>query len=300
MVREGSKYDLRGAQFAGGLAETVQGDQIGGTIHNDLPEPSDPSTPDSTRPTIETKAIDLGNGVNLELVLVPGGKFLMGSPEREEDDNDSPQHKVTISEFWMGKYPVTQAQYKAVTGKSPSRFKGDNLPVEQVDWCDAVEFCKRLSKKTGKSYRLLSEAEWEYACRAGTTTRYCFGDDLTEEQANFNGNIGKTSPVGTYPPNAFGLYDMHGNVWEWCQDHWHDSYDSAPTDGSAWIIGGDNDWRMLRGGSWYNSTVYCCSTCRSYNQPDVRIDTFGFRVVGAPPDSLPWPFTLLSLLTFAK
>ena len=186
---------------------------------------------------IETRTIHLGNGITLELVRIPGGEFLMGSPEGEGSDNEKPQHKVTVPEFWMGKYPVTQAQYSAVIGKNPSHFKGKNLPVEQVNWNDAIEFCKRLSRKTGKSYRLPSEAEWEYACRAGTTTRYFFGDDLTQQQANFDLNLGKTSPVGTYPANAFGLHDMHGNVWEWCQDYWHGNYDGAPMDGRAWTKG---------------------------------------------------------------
>ncbi|MEM8614788.1 MAG: SUMF1/EgtB/PvdO family nonheme iron enzyme [Cyanobacteria bacterium P01_H01_bin.105] len=284
ILQEGPKYDLRGAQFAGGFAETVLGNQGGGTINN---EPSEPSTPESPRPTIETKAIDLGSGVTLELVHIPSGNFLMGAHEREMPslNNERPQHEVTVPEFWMGKYPITQAQYKAVTNQNPSHFKGDDLPVDQVSWYDAVEFCKQLSKKTGKHYRLPSEAEWEYACRAGTTTRYFFGDKLTGEQANFKGS--KTTPAEKYPANAFGLYDMHGNVWEWCQDYWHGNYDGAPTNGSVWIKDGDDEYRAMRGGSWTSNLVLCRSARRYDYLPDSHYNFMGFRVVSAPLGSLP-------------
>ncbi len=201
---------------------------------------------------------DLGNGVNLEMVSIPGGKFLMGTEDEEierlvkEYDNEwirveKPQHEVTVSPFYMGKYPITQAQYQQVMGKNPSYFKGDERPVEQVSWDDAVEFCQRLSKQTGTEYRLPSESEWEYACRAGTTTKYYFGDDITSDLANYGDNVGETTSVGQYSPNAFGLYDMHGNVWEWCQDDWHDNYQDAPTDGRAWVSGGLI--KVRRGGS---------------------------------------------------
>ncbi|MHC5825746.1 MAG: formylglycine-generating enzyme family protein, partial [Nostoc sp.] len=174
---------------------------------------------------------NLGNGITLEMVQIPGGTFMMGSPEGEAErvDNESPQHEVKAPGFFMGKYAVTQAQYQAIMGINPSNFKGEKLPVEQVSWDDAVEFCKKLSQKIGKTYRLPSEAEWEYACRAGTTTPFYFGKTITTDLVNYNGNFpygsarpGKyrqtTTNVGIFPPNSFGLYDMHGNVWEWCQD----------------------------------------------------------------------------------
>ena len=228
------------------------------------------------------------DSLTLQLVRIPGGTFTMGThkdePERYEDEG--PQHKVQVPEFYMGKYPVTQSQWKAVAAlpqverkldADPSYFKGDDCPVERVSWYEAVEFCKRLSKHTGREYRLPTEAEWEYACRAGTTTQYHFGDTLTSELANYDTN--QTTPVGTYPANKFGLYGMHGNVWEWCQDHRHKNYKGAPTDGSAWDDQGENDSRVLRGGSWFDSPWYCRSASRDYFHPDDRCDDIGFRVV---------------------
>ena len=200
----------------------------------------------------------------------------------------------------MGKYPITQAQWRAVAAlpqvtislnPDPSNFKGDSRPVEEVSWHEAVEFCQRISSFTGHQYRLPSEAEWEYACRAGTTTPFHFGETLTPQLARCKANLGmalitmfngETAPVGSYLPNAFGLYDMHGNVWEWCADHWHENFDSAPTDGSAWITGGNSERRLLRGGSWCNYPAYCRSASRSYESPADRYDfDIGFRVVCA-------------------
>jgi len=241
------------------------------------------------------------NSVSLEMVSIPGGTFMMGSPEteKERDKDESPQHQVTVASFFMGKYQVTQAQWEAVAAlpqinislnANPSRFKGANRPVENVSWNEAQEFCARLSRKTGKNYRLPSEAEWEYACRAGTTTPFYFGETITADLVNYDGSStygsapkgvyrDKTTDVGSFPPNAFGLYDMHGNVWEWCADPWHENYNGAPSDGSVWESRGDNKYRMLRGGSWVNSPGYCRGASRLRYAPDGRGDGWGFRVV---------------------
>ncbi|MEG5163901.1 bifunctional serine/threonine-protein kinase/formylglycine-generating enzyme family protein [Microcoleus sp. AT3-A2] len=244
---------------------------------------------------------NLGSGAILDMVAIPGGSFVMGSPktEAERRDNEGPQRTVNISPFFMGKYPVTQEQYQAVMGNNPSIFKGPlrskKLPVDNVTWDKAVEFCHKLSQKTGKTYRLPSEAEWEYACRAGTTTPFYFGDTITPDLVNYNGNYSygsapkglyrkQTTDVGSFPPNPFGLYDMHGNVWEWCSDKWHDNYNGAPTDGSSWETGTDNN-RVLRGGSCFFPAVDCRSALRvSYSglfSPWPR----GFRVALASVSS---------------
>ena len=240
---------------------------------------------------------DLGNGVTLEMVSIPGGSFIMGAPEDEESSRNSerPQHKVNIQPFFMGKFQVTQEQYQVIMGKNPSRFQGKKRPVEKVNWYGAVEFCTKLSKLTGKQYRLPSEAEWEYACRAGTTTPFHFGQTITTDLANYDGNStygavpkGKsrqhTTDVGSFPANCFGLYDMHGNVWEWCLDDWHDNYQGAPTDGSAWINSqNNNDNRSrLRGGSWVDDPGDCRSAYRyDYDARDYFLLNLGFRVVCA-------------------
>ena len=246
----------------------------------------------------------LGNGVVLEMVAIPGGKFLMGSPQNELKRNysESPQHTVTVQPFFMGKFPVTQNQWAIVAAlkkisidlnPDPSRFKGANRPIEQVSWDDAIEFCARLSNKTGKTYRLPSEAEWEYACRAGTTTPFYFGETITTNLVNYNGNytynfgsIGEfreqTTDVGKFPPNPFGVFDMHGNIWEWCQDTWHENYyNEAPTDASPWIS--ESKERLLRGGSW-NSNPWICRS--AFRAKWVRVELnyrLGFRVVVAAP-----------------
>ena len=231
---------------------------------------------------------DLGNGITLEMVQIPGGKFLMGSPDSESErgSDESPQHPVTVQPFTMGRFEVTQAQWKAIASlpkvkidlnPDPSNFKGSDRPVENVSWNDAIEFCDRLSGKTGKKYRLPSEAEWEYACRAGTTTPFYFGETLSSNQANYSSK--GTIAVGSFPPNAFGLHDMHGNVWEWCTDYYQTNYQGAPTDGSAWLEGGNRAYRLLRGGSWYNNPWYCRSARRNWLVPDNRSINIGFRVV---------------------
>jgi len=235
---------------------------------------------------------DLGNGVTLDMVAIPGGTFEMGSPDSEAEllDSGSPQHSVTIAPFHLGKFAVTQAQYQAIMGNNPAYFKGEKRPVENVSWHDAIAFCQKLSERTGNLYRLPSEAEWEYACRAGTTTPFYFGETITPDLVNFDGNYTygsaskgiyreQTIDAASFPPNGFGLYDMHGNVWEWCEDHWHSNYNGAPTNGSAWTTGGDSNFRSLRGGSWYGSPGYCRSAYRDYNRPGVRDPYIGFRVV---------------------
>jgi len=233
---------------------------------------------------------NLGDGITIDMIAIPGGSFMMGSPSTEagQSNDEGPQHNVNISPFFMGKYEVTNEQYQAVMGNNPSNFKGAKRPVEQVSWNDAVEFCRKLTQKTGKTYRLPSEAEWEYACRARTTTPFYFGETITPDLVNYNGNYPygsapkgldrqQTTDVGSFPPNVFGLYDMHGNVWEWCSDKWHDNYNGAPTDGSSWETGG-SEYRVRRGGSWYSGAVYCRGANRDYSSAVNRRRYLGFRV----------------------
>ncbi|XGV99327.1 MAG: formylglycine-generating enzyme family protein [Leptolyngbya sp. BL-A-14] len=266
------------------------------------------------RQTAPCRTEALSDDTTLELVAIPGGTFMMGAPASEEGwhPSQSPQHAVTIAPFWMGKYPVTQAQWSAVATLPKVRyplsakiscFSGGNRPVEQVSWQDAIEFCDRLSAHTSHSYRLPSEAEWEYACRAMTTTPFWFGETITTELANYSGvdweyegrvcskgSYGKgptgndrreTTDVGSFAiANAFGLYDMHGLVREWCVDRWHDSYNGAPDDGSAWVENSSTDQRVLRGGSWNGGPKTCRSASRSKLNPDTHLYDIGFRVVG--------------------
>lgn len=267
------------------------------------------------RQTVQFFMEDLGEGRALKMMQIPAGNFLMGSPadEPERLDNEGPRHEVKIEPFFMGAYPVTQAQWRAVAAlpqinlelnPDPARFRGDNRPVEQVNWYEAVEFCKRLSAYTGREYRLPTEAEWEYACRAGTTTPFHFGETITTDLANyrgtdddrynFSGSYGRgpkgehreeTTPVDQFGiANAWGLCDMHGNVWEWCQDHWYKSYEGAPLDGSAWLSNDENAPRVLRGGSWSDLPRYCRSANRgTIFNPRESTDVFGFRVICVAP-----------------
>jgi formylglycine-generating enzyme required for sulfatase activity len=266
------------------------------------------------------------------MVQIPAGGFLMGSPPEEPDrqGDEGPQHEVELESFFISQTPITQAQWREVAGwepvegerwgrelkPNPSRFQSgdgerqarllagqtstDQRPVERVSWHDAMEFCSRLSQRTGRHYTLPSEAQWEYACRAGTSTPFHFGETITTEIANYHGNFTyangpkgeyrqQTTPVGMFPANAWGLQDMHGNVREWCLDQWHKSYEGAPRDGSAWLEvkeGNDTDGdnrRLLRGGSWDFLPRYCRSACRSLYQPDNASYGFvGFRVVCLP------------------
>ena len=222
--------------------------------------------------------LDCGNGVKLELVKVAAGSFNMGS---NESDSEKPIHRVNLREFLIGKYPVTQAQYQAVIGTNPSNFKGRQNSVERVSWHDAVKFCEELSKRIGQKVKLPSEAQWEYACRAGSTGKYCFGDDVNqlEKYAWYDKNSGhETHPVGEKLANSWGLHDMHGNVWEWCEDIWHENYNGAPTDGSSWLTGGDQNRRALRGGSW-GSYAYDCRSADRVRLNAVNSLDSGFRVV---------------------
>ena len=235
---------------------------------------------------------ELGNGISLEMVPVPGGTFLMGAPPDEPDSNNSerPQHQVTVPAFRMGRYVVTIAQWRAVMGDLPEgiirldpRFASrDDLPVVRVCRLEADAFCSELAMRTGRPYRLPSEAEWEYACRAGTTTAFWFGPAIDPEVVNFAAaGRGVTVPVGSLgSANAFGLCDMHGNVWEFCQDKWNGHYRGAPTDGSAWAVGEDPRTSVLRGGSWASKKA---ALCRSASRMLVgnlngRSRQFGFRV----------------------
>jgi formylglycine-generating enzyme required for sulfatase activity len=252
------------------------------------------------------------NVLPLQMMQIPGGAFLMGSPEDEEErrDCEGPQHEVTVAPFFMAAYPVTQIQWRVVAAMKkveheldpdPSQFKGDLHPVEKVSWYNAMEFCTRLTHHTHRQYRLPTEAEWEYACRAGTMTPFHFGPTLSTDYANYNGadkNYGaygpgiqgeyrrETTPVNKFEgANTFGLYDMHGNVWEWCQDTWHDSYEEgAPTDGSAWIEGGNESRRVRRGGSWFNIPRYCRSAYRlNIDSANRSYLSTGFRVCCSAP-----------------
>jgi len=227
---------------------------------------------------------NLGNGIELEMVMIPAGNFIMGSPsnEKERHRDEGPQRQVTVPELAIGRFEVTQAQYEVVMGNNPSEFEGKRRPVETVSWEDAQEFCQKLSQRTGRTYRLPSEAEWEYACRAGTTTPFHFGKTIADNLANYDKHLGHTTDVGHFAPNAFGLHDMHGNVWEWCEDRRHLDYKDAPTDGSAWIVDPYKDKEegyMLRGGSWDFYPDFCRSAKRFFKPSDLRNDDIGFRVV---------------------
>jgi formylglycine-generating enzyme required for sulfatase activity len=227
---------------------------------------------------VKTIEYQLAPGVKLEMVEIPAGVFLMGSgsAEPEKRENETPQHEVSLNSFALGRFPVTQAEWFAVMKELPQiseDFRGAHFPVVNVWLEKALEFCALLSAMTGEKFRLPSEAEWEYACRAGTATPFSFGETLTTDQANFNGELPfgnapkgefrrRLTPVDAFAPNAFGLYDMHGNVWEWCADVWHENYAGAPADGSAWISNGDQSYCVQRGGSWLDRASNCRSAFR--------------------------------------
>ena len=270
-----------------------------------VPGPSIPATDGLPR----CLDIELTGDARLELVLVPAGEFLMGSPASEDGhgQNEEPQHVVTIrSPFYLGRFPITEGQWKAITGKARSRINNDlDLPVDRVGWLDCQEFCNQLCKRLKKPFRLPSEAEWEYACRAGTTTAFAFGEKLLLGQATFTPmeemmsgtrQDRTTTPVGSFPPNAWGLYDMHGNVNEWCEDVWHDNYAGSPVDGSAWLYGEDKQaFRVVRGGWCSAAETVCRSAARQMRRADFESEgeddmdgdplfhflftPYGFRVV---------------------
>jgi formylglycine-generating enzyme required for sulfatase activity len=261
---------------------------------------SSPSSPAFQSPPLSVPQSPLSftetlpSNIKLEMVKIPAGSFLMGTEEAEvirlckEYETDwckceMPQHRVNLQEFYLGKYPVTQEQYQAIMGSNPSYFKDNSKnPVENVSWEDAQAFCQKLNDKTEKKYRLPSEAEWEYACKSGTQTRYYFGDNekLLGEYVWYDANSGnKTHPVGQKKPNNWGLYDMSGNVWEWCEDGWHKNYENAPKNGSSW---NENDYqtslKLLRGGSWNNNSRYCRSARRNGDYAGSRVSNNGFRL----------------------
>jgi len=270
----------------------------------------------------------------LTLLWIPPGRFWMGSPPKEPErrDSEGPQHLVQLQGFFMSQTPITQAQWREVAGwqerpgewwgrkleTDPSRFQSkegqgetkvrllagenntDNRPVEQVSWLDAMEFCHRLSQRTGRIYTLPSEAQWEYACRAGSTTPFNFGDSISPGLANYDGNnayaVGpkgidreQTTPVGMFPANAWGLQDMPSNVWDWCLDEWHSSYEGAPNNGLVWVDGTEVEetkevekTRLLRGGSWDSAPGDCRSAYRYRSRSDYAGINVGFRVVCLP------------------
>ncbi len=242
------------------------------------------------------------NSMGMKLVLIPAGEFLMGSPESEEGRRDNEyQHRVQITKpFYLGVYPVTQQEYVHVMGNNPSHFTRDKRrPVERVSWLDAVHFCNRLSEQDGREpyygiegenvtvegghgYRLPTEAEWEYACRAGTTTRWSSGDEENnlDRVAWYAANSGGTThPVAEKEPNAWSLYDMHGNVWEWCWD-WYGAYPSEPV--SAPRGSKEGAFRVVRSGSWYSQAELCRSAYRGVSVTERRSDFLGFRVARSP------------------
>jgi formylglycine-generating enzyme required for sulfatase activity len=227
---------------------------------------------------------DFGNGVLLEMVEIPAGSFLMGSPDKDpERQDEKPQHMVTVKKFYMSRYEVTQDLWQTVMGNNPSKqgpSRGDKFPVDNVSWKDAIDFCARLSQLTGAEFRLPTEAEWEYACRAGTSTAFAFGDKLPKELANNSATRDSTIRVGDLGvANGFGLSDMHGNLYEWCLDVYHRNYNGAPNDGSAWIEAADPFFRVVRGCSWNYPSSACRSASRDKDRQTIISSTDGFRIV---------------------
>lgn len=277
------KKESRGEDFVG---SKVSIKNYINTVRNYLKkEESEDSKKTEDPENSETTEIFTSSFTGIEFVLVPAGEFEMGSPFEEKDKfpNECPAHKVTIEKsFYMGKSSVTQKQWKKITGKNPSHFKGEDRPVEMVSWTEVQKFVKKLNEKehTDK-YRLPSEAEWEYACRAGTQTRYPFGNDESklDEYAWYAENSGgQTHTISRKKPNSWGLYDMHGNVWEWVQDNWHENYKGSPSNDNAWEDKEDSH-RVSRGGSWYCDASLCRSASRFRRDPENHISNLGFRLL---------------------
>lgn len=278
------------------------GSQEAGSLPSEIPdwakgllskEQIEGAKKDGVPPAIEE---EIAEGVKIRMVYIPAGEFEMGYRKKGRDANEKYNHKIRIKEgYYIGIYEITQSQWKSVMGKNPSRFQAgfrntlddtSNYPIEQVSWVDTKKYIIELNKKADKLllYRLPSEAEWEYACRAGTSTRFYWGDDNDYSQigdyAWYDKNSKeRTHPVGGKKPNKWGLYDMSGNVWEWCEDDWHDNYIGAPDDGRPWINRYRSSFRVIRGGAWNSFSQSCCSDSRLNIIPDTHFVCFGFRVV---------------------
>ena len=229
----------------------------------------------------------LPTGATFDMLLVEGGEFSMGGTDEDAIKHEKPDHRVTLSSFYLGKYPVTQSVWTAVRESNPSHFKGDQRPVENVNWKDAQEFIGKLNDLTGKPYRLPSEAEWEYAARGSVLLKgegYLYaGSDKLKQVGWYNDNSGsETHEVGLKYPNELGLYDLCGNVWEWCQDQWHENYESAPDDGSAWEDRDEGPFRVIRGGSWFSYSRNCRVASRRNREPAYRNYFLGFRLALGP------------------
>lgn len=278
--------ELRNAGATNRLIETIRGKSL---------SDSKPVEKTTTNVTKANKPKTYKNSTGIEFVLIPPGSFLMGSPltEAKRNKDEGPQRRVNIKyEFYMSRYEITQEEYEKVMGHNPAYFQNcPECPVEQVTWNDAKEFIQKLNaNKDNYFYRLPSEAEWEYSARAGTRTIFAFGNDLSSNEANFNGdfpygeankgeNLQKTTEVGRYKPNNWGLYDMHGNVWEFCEDVYNPSYEKLPIDGSPNLSLGDLNSRVIRGGSWFYTGSYLRSADRVKSLPNYKISNVGFRIV---------------------
>lgn len=244
------------------------------------PQPEAATTVEPAQTETTKPGTVMSNQLGMEFAYVPAGSFVMGSDSGGADER--PAHRVTLRKgFYIGRYEVTQAQWLTVMGTNPSNFKGEDLPVEQVSWTDAQSFIKKLNERGDPFvYRLPTEAEWEYACHAQMGAE---GMGKLDDLAwYFNNAAGKTHPVGQKQPNAWGLYDTLGNVWEWCEDVYHETYRGAPADGSAWTTGGDPKYKVLRGGSWIDNAFYCRVNERIRATPDARQRNSGLRIVAVP------------------
>lgn len=229
-----------------------------------------------------TQVLNTDN-VGLQMQFIPSGIFLMGNNDSSVL-TETPVRTIEVPAFYVSIYLITQLQYQAIVGTNPAKFENLSNPVEQVSFCDAIEYCRILKNRTGKSFRLLSEAEWEYACRADTKTAYYFGDLISTDLCCYSpisrdrDREYSTAPVGKYKPNDFGLYDMHGNVWEWCLDNWHRDYNEAPLNHQPWFNEKNQGARIVRGGAWNEPDIQCRSSSRDRRNADIICSNIGFRV----------------------